>query len=127
MQRCPCCNSRLPAGGSLCSRCGADLSQALRCEALAEQWLALSVQTLNADQADIAVAAVNRSLSFKQTSAARLFRDFLLQHQYQTLYDCLAKKQWQDARLTIARLQILQGDNETLFRFLALIEHLNMN
>jgi hypothetical protein len=122
MQRCPCCNARLRAE-PVCSRCGADLSGALRCEELAKLWLSVSLQTLHAGQPDVAVAAIERSLSFKQTHAARLFRDFLVQHQYRTLYEHLAQKQWQDARRTVARLTVLLGDNESLNRFLAFIEH----
>lgn len=124
MQRCPCCNARLSAE-PLCPRCGADLSRALGCEHLAKLWLSASLQTLTAGQPDIAVAAIERSLSFKQTQAARLFRDFLVQHQYRALYEYLAQKQWQDARQTIAGLHVLQGDNESLSRFLALLEHLS--
>lgn len=124
MQRCPCCNARLSAE-PVCPRCGADLGRALRCEHLAKLWLSVSIQTLNAGQTTIAVAAIERSLSFKQTQAARLFRDFLVQHQYQALYEHLAQKQWQDARQTIAGLHVLLGDNEALSRFLALIEHLS--
>lgn len=125
MQRCPCCNARLTAA-SLCPRCGAELDRAMRCESLANLWLSVSLQTLDADQADIAVAAVRRSLSFKQTQAARLFRNFLAQHQYQALYRCLAQSQWQEARQTLARLRVLQGDSEALRRFLELIEHLEL-
>jgi hypothetical protein len=124
MQRCPCCNARL-AAEPLCARCGADLRPALRCEQLAEQWLSLSLQSLNVGQADVAVAAIKRSLSFKQTQAGRLFRDFLVRHLYQALYDCLGQKRWGAARQTVARLQVLLGENETLSRFLAMIEYLS--
>lgn len=123
MQRCPCCNARLKAE-PLCPRCGADLSRALQCEQLAEAWLSVALQSLTAGQASIAIAAVKRSLSFKQTQAAGLFQDFLIHHQYQALYQNIARKQWPQARQTLARLQVLMGDNESLQRFLALIEHL---
>lgn len=124
MQRCPCCNARL--GNVLsCSRCGADLSRAQRCEELANAWLSVSLQSLEAGHADVAVAAVKRSLSFKQTQVARVFCDFLVQHQYQALFEHLAQKQWQSARQTIERLRLLQGDSETLNRFAALIVHLS--
>jgi hypothetical protein len=124
MQRCPACNARLPPG-QLCPRCGADLGRALHCEFLSKLWLTFSIQMLNADQADIAIAAVERSLSFKQTQAARLFRDFLVQHQYRALYECLAQKHWSAARQTLVRLHLLLGDNESLSRFRALLEHLS--
>jgi hypothetical protein len=97
----------------------------MRCESLGKLWLTLSIQMLNADQPDIAIAAVERSLSFKQTPAARLFRDFLVQHQYQALYERLAQKHWQAARQTLARLHYLRGDIETLRRFQELTEHLS--
>lgn len=125
MQRCPCCNARLSAA-SLCPRCGAELDRAMRCESLAKLWLSVSLQMLDADQADIAVAAVQRSLSFKQTQEARVFRDFLVQHQYQALYRHLEHNQWQEARQTLTRLRVLQGESEALRRFLELIEHLEL-
>ncbi|AEF99374.1 hypothetical protein [Methylomonas methanica] len=123
MQRCPCCNARLKSDPQ-CPRCGADLAGALHCEQLAQTWMSVALQTLNAGQADIAVAALQRSLSFKQTPAARLFRDFLIQQQYRLLYDSIGQKQWPAARQAIARLQRLMGDNEALQRFVALVGHL---
>ena len=123
MQRCPCCNARLKAE-PFCPRCGADLSRALECEQLAEAWLSIALQSLSVGQAGIAIAAVKRSLSFKQTQAACLFQDFLIHHQYQVLYQNIARKQWSLAQQTLARLRALMGDNESLQRFFALIEHL---
>ena len=124
MQRCPCCNARL-AAEPLCPRCGADLGSLLRCEQQAKLWLSVAMQTLNAGRADIAVAAIQRSLSFKQTQAAYLLRDFLVQHQYQALYAFLGQKQWQSARQALANLRVLRGDSEALARFLALIEYMS--
>ena len=126
MQRCPACTARLSAS-PVCQRCGADLSRALYCEKLAKLWLTLALKMLNAQQADIAIAAVERSLSFQQTPAARLFRDFLVQHQYQALYECLAQQQLQSAQQTLDRLRTLQGNNETLRRFQGLLAHLSAN
>ena len=123
MQRCPCCNARLKSDPQ-CPRCGADLARALRCEQLAQTWLSVALQTLNAGQADIAVAALRRSLSFKQTQAAKFFRAFLIQRQFLLLYDSIGQKQWPSARQAIARLQSLMGDNEALQRFVALVGHL---
>lgn len=123
MQRCPCCHARLKSE-PICPRCGAELSRVLRCEQLSQAWLSLALQALSADHANIAIAAVKRSLSYKQTQATRLFQDFLVEHQYRTLYDCLGQKKWQDARKTVFYLRSLTGDNESLQRFLALIEHL---
>lgn len=124
MKRCPCCNARLK-DSPLCARCGADLSRALRCEQLAKQWLALSLQTLEAGQASIAVHAVKRSLSYRQTPEARAFRGFIIKHQYTSLYDCLARQDLQSARRTVSNLSVLQGDNEALVRFQELIDHLS--
>ena len=124
MQRCPACNARLSAG-SLCPRCGADLSRIQRCERLAEQWLSVSLQTLQAGKADVAVAAIERSLSFKQTQAAKLVKGFLIQHQYQALYESLGQQHWQEAGHILARLRRLQGDNEVLRRFTELIAYLS--
>lgn len=123
MQRCPACTARLNAS-ALCPRCGADLSRALQCEKLSKLWLTLALQMLDAKLPDIAIAAVDRSLSFKQTPGARLFRDFLVQHQYQALYECLAQQHWPAARQTLVNLHKLLGDNETLRRFQGLLEHL---
>ena len=124
MQRCSCCNARLSTS-PICSRCGADLSKAMRCESLAKRWLALSVQSLNVGQADIAVSAINRALSYQQSKIEQLFKNFLVQHQYQALYKHIAQQQWQEARQTLLRLQALLGDNESLRRFHELIEHLS--
>ena len=122
MQRCPCCNARL-SGDPVCSRCAADLTQALYSEQLAKQWLSVSLQALQAGRSELAVLAVNRSISFKQTRHARVFREFLIRHQYDALYESLACQCWQDARRALARLRILLGNVETLIRFEELIEH----
>lgn len=124
MKRCPCCNARL-SSTPLCPRCGADLSRVLRCEQLANQWLALSLQTLEAGHATIAAHAVNRSLSYRQTPEAGIFREFLIRHQYRALYDSLARQDWPSARQAISNLHVLQGDNEALSRFQELIDHLS--
>lgn len=124
MQRCPCCNARLN-GDSLCSRCGADLGRVMSCEQLAGEWLSTAWQMMCADKPDVAVQALNRSLSFKQTRAAQVFRQFLVHHQYRALYACLAQQNWQNARLTLAVLRALHGDNETLSRFQGLIDFLS--
>lgn len=126
MQRCPCCHARLKSE-PICPRCGAELSRVLRCEQLAQAWLSVALQTLSAGQANIAVAAVKRSLSFKQTEVARIFRDFLIHQQYQMLYEKIEQKQWSDARQAVSCLRSLQGDNQSLPRFLALIEYLAVN
>jgi hypothetical protein len=124
MQRCPCCNARL-SGDSRCSRCGADLSRVSSCERLAAEWLSTAWRMMGADKPDIAVQAINRSLSFKQTQAAQVFRQFLAHHQYRALYECLAQQHWQNARQTLAVLRALHGDNETLSRFQDLIDFLS--
>lgn len=122
MGRCPCCNARLSAE-PVCPRCKADLGPVLRSEQMAGLWLSLSLQALQAGRPEIAVRAVNRSLSFKQTRQARVFREFLIRHQYNALYDHLAKLQWQNARQALSCLHVLQGDIETLSRFKELIDH----
>ena len=124
MKRCPCCNARLKDAPS-CSRCGADLSRILRCEQLAKQWLGLSLQTLESGHATIAAHAVKRSLSYRQTPEAGIFREFLIRHQYSALYDSLARQDWPSARQTISNLHVLQGDNEALSRFQEFIDHLS--
>jgi hypothetical protein len=89
---------------------------------LAELWLSVSLQALQAGCPEIAVRAVNRSVSFKQTRQARVFLEFLIRHQYNALYDHLARRQWQNALQTLSRLHVLQGDTETLSRFKELID-----
>jgi hypothetical protein len=93
---------------------------------LAGQWLRLSVQALNADQADLAIAAADRALSYRQTEAARLFRNFIAEHQFQALYLSLAQGRLPEASRILARLRVLQGDTETVRRFQALIEYLSL-
>lgn len=124
MQRCPACDARLK-DLSQCSRCGADLSRIMRCERLAEAWLSVSLQALQANRADVAVPAICRSLSFRQMPAAKLLKGFLIQHQYRALYESLGLQSWQDAGDIVDRLRILQGDNETLQRFDELLGYLS--
>lgn len=125
MQRCPCCNARL-SSTPRCPRCGAELDRVLDCENLAKLWLRLAMQALNAGHIYLAVTAGQRSLSFKETQAAKLFRDFLVKHQFQTLYESLAQKHWHHARQNLTCLRALRVDNETLSRFQALIDYLSV-
>ncbi|MBS3952871.1 MAG: hypothetical protein KGZ88_07985 [Methylomicrobium sp.] len=125
MQRCPCCNARL-SGDSRCSRCGADLGRVVSCEQLAGEWLSNAWRMMCAKKPDIAAQAINRSLSFKQTQAAQVFRQFLVHHQYRALYEGLAQQNWQNARQTLAVLRALHGNNETLSRFQDLIDFLSV-
>ena len=124
MQRCPACNARLSAGTN-CPRCGADLSQVIRSERLAEQWLSVSLQSLSVGRPDLAVAAIRRSLSFKQMPEAKLVKGFLIKLQYKALYDKVGQQYWPEARNTLDRLRILQGENETLLRFDEMIGYLS--
>lgn len=124
MQRCPACNARLSAG-EICPRCGADLGRVFRCERLAEQWLSVALQSLRAGRADVAVSALLRSLSLKQTPAANLVKSFLIEHQYRALYENLAQRHWQKAADIVSGLRKLQGQNEALRRFDQLIGHLS--
>lgn len=125
MQRCPACNARLGAA-TLCPRCGADLSRVILSDRLAEQWLSVALQSLHAGRADVAVPAICRSLSFKRVPAAKLVKGFLIQHQYQALYQSLGQRSWREADDTVNRLRILQGENETLRRFDELIQYLSV-
>lgn len=124
MQRCPACNARLSAG-QICPRCGVDLGRVLRCERLAEQWLSVALQSLQAKRADVAVSALLRSLSFKQTPTANLVKSFLIEYLYRALYENLAQKHWQEAADIVNDLRKLQGQNEALSRFDQLIAHLS--
>ncbi|OAH97826.1 hypothetical protein A1353_22425 [Methylomonas methanica] len=125
MQRCPACNARL-GKATLCPRCGADLKQIVRSERAAEQWLSVSLQSTGAGRMDVAVPAVLRSLSFKQTPAAKLLRGFLVQRLYRTLYDTVAEQRWPEARDILGHLRMLEGQNETLRRFDEMIGQLSV-
>lgn len=122
--RCPACNARLGAA-TACPRCGVELRQILGCERLAEQWLSVAMQSLGAGRPAIAVAALLRSLSFKQTPPAKLLRGFLIQRLYQMLYRHLDQRHWPAARETLSQLQALQGANDALDRFAEMIEQLD--
>jgi len=124
MQRCPVCNARL-SGATLCPRCGADLSRIQTTEHLAKQWLGVALHSLRCRRTDVAVSAVLRAASFKQSPAARLLKGFLVQQLYRTLYDDLAKQHWQDAHNTLNHLRRLHGQNETLARFDEMIVQLS--
>jgi len=123
MQRCPACDARLNESMS-CRRCGADLSRVISCEGSAKAWLSVSLQALQATRPDVAVSAIVRSLSFKQTPAAKLLKDFLIQHQYRALYDSVGRQCWQEANDIVDRLRMLQGNNETVRRFAELVGYL---
>jgi hypothetical protein len=124
MQRCPACNARLGAD-TLCPRCGAELKQIFRSERLAEQWLGVALQTTRAGRTAVAVPALLRSLSFKQTPAAKLVKGFMVQRLYRTLYDNVAERRWPEARDILGHLRMLEGQNESLRRFDEMIGHLS--
>lgn len=124
MQRCPACNARLTTA-TICPRCAADLSPILRSERLAEQWLSVSLQSLHAGRADVAVLAIGRSLSFKQTPVTKLVKGFLIQHQYQAFYQSVGQQCWHEAGVIVERLRLLQGQNEALQRFDELLGYLS--
>lgn len=122
MQRCSVCDARLNES-ELCPRCGTDLSRIVRCERLAELWLAVALQALQLGRADVAVAALARSLSFRRTPEAGLVRDYLLRQRYRALYDSLGRQQWAEAANILSGLRKLQGGNEALRRFEEMIEY----
>ncbi|MDD2760446.1 MAG: hypothetical protein PHH11_09150 [Methylomonas sp.] len=97
----------------------------MRCERLAEQWLSVSLQCLQAGRADVSVAAVVRALSFRQTPEAKLFKSFLIRRQYRALYESLGQKRWPEASNIVNGLRKLQGENEALRRFDELIGYLS--
>ncbi|OAI16790.1 hypothetical protein A1355_09665 [Methylomonas koyamae] len=123
MQRCPACNARLGAD-TLCPRCGAELKHIFRSERLAEQWLGVAMQSLAAGRSAIAVPALLRSLSFKQTPQAKLLHGFLIRQLYRALYDQLGQQRWLAARETLSQLRTLQGGNDALDRFAEMIDQL---
>ena len=112
MQRCPCCKARLSSGDTRCPRCAADLSQVVLCGQLARQWLSASVQFLSDREPEFAIHALKRSLAYQYTPTALIFRDFLLQKQYQDVFDLLAQEKWQPARQRLSLLCGLQSDDQ---------------
>lgn len=123
IQRCPACNARLGTA-TACPRCGVELRQILGCESLAEQWLSVAMQSLAAGRPAIAVPALLRSLSFKQTPPAKLLHGFLIRQLYRALYDQLGQQRWPVARETLSQLRTLQGGNDALDRFAEMIDQL---
>ncbi|WGS84209.1 hypothetical protein [Methylomonas sp. UP202] len=123
IQRCPACNARLGTA-SACPRCGVELRQILGCESLAEQWLSVAMQSLAAGRPAIAVPALLRSLSFKQTPPAKLLHGFLIRQLYRALYEQLGQQRWPEARATLCLLHDLQGGNDALSRFGEMIDQL---
>ncbi|MDT4331650.1 hypothetical protein ACQE3E_13065 [Methylomonas sp. MED-D] len=123
IQRCPACNARLGTA-TACPRCGVELRQVLGCESLAEQWLSVAMQSLAAGRPAIAVPALLRSLSFKQTPPAKLLHGFLIRQLYRALYDQLGQQRWPAARETLSQLRTLQGGNDALDRFAEMIDQL---
>ncbi|MBS4049701.1 MAG: hypothetical protein KGZ69_00660 [Methylomonas sp.] len=124
MQRCPLCSARL-SEAPVCPRCGTELHRVLRSGRLAKAWLSVSLQTLHAGRADVAVLAIRRSLSFKQTPEAKLLKGFLIRRQYRALYQSLGQQNWREARGILDGLRALQGDSETLLRFAELVGYLS--
>lgn len=82
------------------------------------------MQSLAAGRPAIAVPALLRSLSFKQTPPAKLLHGFLIRQLYRALYDQLGQQRWPAARETLSQLRTLQGGNDALDRFAEMIDQL---
>lgn len=113
MERCPCCNARL-TGAQSCPRCQADLSSVLGSEQLARYWLSKALKFWLADEPQIAILALSKSICLKQTPLALVFRDFIIRQQSQNVLGLLEKKEYTEAKESLLLLCDLHPDNKFL-------------
>jgi len=113
MERCPCCNARL-TDAVFCPRCQADLGSVLGCEQLARHWLINTVQFWFARDPQMAILALTKSISLKQTPLALVFRDFIIRQQCQNVLGLLEKKEYTEAKESLSLLRDLNPHNKFL-------------
>jgi len=115
MERCSCCNARL-TGAQFCPRCQADLGKVLGCEQLARHWLCKALQFWLANESQIAILALTKSIYLKQTTLALVFRDFIIRQQCQSVLGLLEKKEYTEAKETLSLLRNLSPHNKFLIQ-----------
>ncbi len=76
MERCPNCRARYREG-TVCNRCGMDLSLLLRIEEQAKAWERLAVARLAIDDRTGAEEAIKRTLALQHRSLALLLQEFM--------------------------------------------------
>ena len=115
MERCPCCNARL-TGAQFCPRCQADLGKVLGSEQLARHWLSKALQFWLANESQMAILALTKSIYLKQTPLALVFRDFIIRQQCQSVLGLLEKKEYTEAKETLSLLRDLNPHNKFLIQ-----------
>lgn len=123
MERCPCCNARLRER-SLCSRCKADLNALINAEKAAKNFFAKAMQYWQLGHIEQSIAALELSLSLKETSIAVAFRGFIIEQQNKKILELLAQKQYLMAKQALYRLRRLQPYSHTLQTINAFSEYL---
>lgn len=115
MERCPCCNARLTES-ILCPRCQADLGSVLGCDHLATHWLSKALQFWLADEPQMAILVLSKSIYLKRTPLAQVFRNFIIRQQCQNVLRLLEKKEYSEAKETLSLLLDLNPDNKFVKR-----------
>lgn len=123
MERCPCCNARL-SGVMTCPRCQADLGGIIGSEQLAQRYLQNAMEYWFADNPQLAIPALTKSINFKQTPSALVFRDFITRQQCRKAMALLANKQQAEAEKLLSLLLKLNPDNEFLKQLYAFTDYL---
>lgn len=123
MERCPCCNARL-TGAKFCPRCQADLGSVLGSEKLARLWLNEALQFWLASEPKIAILALTKSISLKQTPLALVFRDFIIRQHSQYVLGLLVNKSYREANESLLLLQALNPHNKILRKLYGFTKYL---
>jgi len=113
MERCPCCNARL-TGENLCPRCQADLSSVLGSEELARHWLNKTVHFWLAGEPQMAILALTKSLSVKQTPLTLVLCDFIVEQECKNVLRLLEKKDFAGAKQSLSLLHELSPHHKFL-------------
>ena len=125
MERCPCCNARL-TGSQFCPRCQADLGSVLGSEQLARYWLSNALQYWLARNPQMAILALTKSISLKQSPLALIFRDFMIRQQYPNVLDLLEKKAFAEAKELLLYLRALNPHNKFLRQLYGFARYLSV-
>ena len=115
MERCPCCNARLTES-VLCPRCQADLGSVLGCEQQAKHCLSKALQFWLADELQMAILVLSKSIYLKRIPLAQVFRDFIIRQQCQNVLGLLEKKEYAEAKETLSLLRDLSPHNKFLIQ-----------
>ncbi len=117
MERCPCCKSRLRES-TICPRCQADLSGIINTEELAKVWLTNAIQYWSEHKFKQSIDALEFSIHLKKTELAFAFRGFLIEQQYQNIFQQLTQNNIFPAKNQLFKIR-------SLFPYSALLRQLN--